>query len=135
MDAHQANALSVAQFLEGHKNVKKVYYPGLESHPQYKLIKKQMKGFGGMVSFELDTSKVSCEALFKKLKYFSLAESLGGVESLIEHPWLMSHASMGEEGLKKSGITKRLKVHYSEEFFKRNINIGKQNLITGQGLK
>ncbi|MBP9854472.1 MAG: PLP-dependent transferase [Candidatus Omnitrophica bacterium] len=106
MEAHQENALAVAQFLEGHKNVKKVYYPGLKSHPQQALIKKQMKGFGGMLSFELNTSKISPDKLFSKLKYFSLAESLGGVESLIEHPWLMSHASMGEEGLKKSGITK-----------------------------
>jgi len=105
-EAHQDNALAIAEFLENHKNVKKVYYPGLKSHPQYELIKKQMYGFGGMLSFELDTKKVSCDKLFKKLKYFSLAESLGGVESLIEHPWLMSHASMGEKGLKASGITK-----------------------------
>lgn len=106
MEAHQENALAVAQFLEGHKNVKKVYYPGLKSHPQQDLIKKQMKGFGGMLSFELNTSKISPDKFFKKLKYFCLAESLGGIESLIEHPWLMSHASMGEAGLKKSGITK-----------------------------
>jgi len=105
MEIHQANALKIAQFLESHKNVKKVYYPGLKSHPQSKLIKKQMKGFGGMLSFELDTKKVFCQDFFGKLKIFSLAESLGGVESLIEHPWLMSHASMGEEGLKASGIT------------------------------
>lgn len=106
MEAHQQNALAVAQFLEGHKHVKKVYYPGLKSHPQQDLIKKQMTGFGGMLSFELDTAKVPADKLFKKLKYFCLAESLGGIESLIEHPWLMSHASMGEAGLKKSGITK-----------------------------
>ncbi|MDO8580751.1 MAG: PLP-dependent aspartate aminotransferase family protein [Candidatus Omnitrophota bacterium] len=106
MEAHQANALAIAEFLESHKHVKKVYYPGLKSHPQQKLIKKQMKGFGGMLAFELDTKKVSCDQLFSKLKYFSLAESLGGVESLIEHPWLMSHASMGEAALKASGITK-----------------------------
>lgn len=91
--------------LEGHKNVKKVYYPGLLSHPQHDLIRKQMKGFGGMLAFELDTKKVKLNKFFKKLKYFSLAESLGGVESLIEHPWLMSHSSMGIEGLKASGIT------------------------------
>ncbi|MCA9406555.1 MAG: PLP-dependent transferase [Candidatus Omnitrophica bacterium] len=105
MEAHQANALAIAEFLEGHKNVKKVYYPGLKSHPQHDLIKKQMKGFGGMLSFELDTEKVSCDHLFHHLEYFCLAESLGGVESLIEHPWLMSHASMGEKGLRASGIT------------------------------
>ncbi|MCR4336851.1 MAG: PLP-dependent aspartate aminotransferase family protein [Candidatus Omnitrophica bacterium] len=105
MEAHQANALKIAQFLEKHKNVKKVYYPGLASHPQQALIKKQMKGFGGMLAFELDTKKVDLKTLFKKLKFFSLAESLGGVESLIESPWLMSHASMGEKGLKASGMT------------------------------
>ncbi len=105
MEIHQTNALAVAEFLEKHPNVKKVYYPGLKSHPQYALIKKQMKGFGGMLAFELDTTKVSMDTLFKKLQYFSLAESLGGVESLIEQPWIMSHASMGEAGLKASGMT------------------------------
>lgn len=105
MEAHQANALKIAQFLEGHKNVKKVYYPGLKNHPQRDLIKKQMTGFGGVLTFELDTKKVSLKTFFKKLKYFPLAVSLGGVESLIEAPWFMSHASMGEAGLKASGIT------------------------------
>ncbi len=105
MEAHQQSALAVAEYLEKHKHVKKVYYPGLSSHPQRDLIKKQMKGFGGMLSFELDTKKVSLDKLFGRLKYFSLAESLGGVESLIEHPYSMSHASMGPDGLKKSGIT------------------------------
>ncbi|HCI45621.1 MAG TPA: cystathionine gamma-synthase [Candidatus Omnitrophica bacterium] len=106
METHQANALAIARHLEQHKHVKKVYYPGLESHPQYALIKKQMSGFGGMLAFELDTKKITPDQLFKRLKYFSLAESLGGVESLIEHPWSMSHASMGEPALKASGITK-----------------------------
>lgn len=106
MEAHQVNALAIAEFLEGHKNVKKVYYPGLKSHPQQALIKKQMTGFGGMLAFELDTKKVSLDNFFPKLKYFSLAESLGGVESLIETPWMMSHASMGEKALKASGMTK-----------------------------
>lgn len=105
MQAHQANALAVARHLEKHPYVKKVYYPGLTSHPQQELIRKQMKGFGGMLSFELDTQKVSLNNFFSRLKYFCLAESLGGVESLIEHPWSMSHASMGEKGLQASGIT------------------------------
>jgi cystathionine beta-lyase/cystathionine gamma-synthase len=105
MEAHQANAQAIAEFLEGHKNVRKVYYPGLASHPQRDLIKKQMKGSGGMLAFELNTQKVPLDSFFKKLKYFSLAESLGGIESLIENPWLMSHASMGEKALKKSGMT------------------------------
>ena len=106
MEAHQATALAIAKFLEKHPNVKKVYYPGLKSHPQQALIRKQMKGFGGMLAFELDTKKVSAEKFFRRLKYFNLAESLGGVESLIEHPWSMSHASMGEKALLASGMTK-----------------------------
>lgn len=106
MEAHQANAIKIAEFLEGHKSVKKVYYPGLKSHQQGELIKKQMKGFGAMLAFELDTKKVALNKFFKKLQYFALAESLGGVESLTEAPWFMSHASMGDAGLKASGITK-----------------------------
>lgn len=105
MDTHQKNAQAVAEFLDQHPSVKKVYYPGLSSHPGQDIIKKQMTGFGGMLSFELDTSRVKVDDLFAKLKLYCLAESLGGVESLIEHPWLMSHASMGEFGLKASGIT------------------------------
>ena len=105
MEAHQANAIKIAAFLEKHKNVKKVYYPGLASHPQSKLIKKQMKGFGAMLAFELETKKVPLKDFFKSLKFFALAASLGGVESLIESPWFMSHASMGEAGLKASGMT------------------------------
>ena len=105
MEAHQANALAIARFLETHSLVKRVYYPGLASHPQKDLIRKQMKGFGGMLAFELDSKKVDLNKFFSSLKYFLLAESLGGVESLIEHPWSMSHASMGEKALKASGIT------------------------------
>lgn len=106
MEAHQEGAIKIAHFLEAHKNVKKVYYPGLASHPQGDLIKKQMRGFGAMLAFELNTKKVSLNTFFKRVKYFALAESLGGVESLTEAPWFMSHASMGPEGLKRSGITK-----------------------------
>lgn len=106
MEAHQRNASKIASFLENHPRIKQVYYTGLESHPQQALIKKQMSGFGGMLAFELDTKKIALKSFFKKTKLFQLAESLGGVESLIEHPWSMSHASMGPEGLKASGITK-----------------------------
>ena len=105
MEAHQRNAGKIAAFLEGHPLVNHVYYTGLESHPQQALIKKQMKGAGGMLAFELDTKQVPLKSFFKKMKLFQLAESLGGVESLIEHPWSMSHASMGPDGLKASGIT------------------------------
>jgi len=105
MEAHEANARRIAEFLDQHPSVKKVYYPGLKTHPCQDVIQKQMKGSGGMLAFELDRSKVDLDRFFSKLQYFLLAESLGGVESLIEHPWSMSHASMGEEGLKSSGIT------------------------------
>jgi O-succinylhomoserine (thiol)-lyase len=105
MEAHQQNALKIATFLGKHPHVKKVYYTGLPSHPQRALIKKQMTGFGGMLAFKLNTKRVPLKKFFKKVKLFQLAESLGGVESLIEHPWSMSHASMGPDGLKASGIT------------------------------
>jgi len=105
MEAHQENAMRIAEYLERHPGVKKVFYPGLPSHPQAGLIRRQMKGFGGMLAFNLDTSRVGIESFFSRLKLFTLAESLGGVESLMEVPWLMSHASMGEEGLKASGIS------------------------------
>ena len=126
MEVHQSNALAIAEFLEKHEYVRKVYYPGLKSHPQAGLIKKQMTGFGGVLSFELKTSKGPLGLFFKKLKYFSLAESLGGVESLIEHPWSMSHASMGEAALKASGIT--------EETVRVSVGIeGAQDLIDDLG--
>ncbi len=105
MEAHQKGAQAVAEFLEGHPNVERVYYPGLKSHPQHKLALKQMKGFGGMLSFDLRVNKVSPGKFFKNLKLFSLAESLGGVESLIEQPWTMSHASMSESSRKTAGIS------------------------------
>jgi cystathionine beta-lyase/cystathionine gamma-synthase len=105
MEAHQANAMAIAQYLEDHPSVKKVYYPGLDSHPQKELIDRQMLGYGGMLSFELNTYHVDVDTLFAKLQLYCLAESLGGIESLIEHPWSMSHSSMGEAGLKASGIT------------------------------
>ncbi len=106
MEAHQENAMKVAEYLERHPRVKKVYYPGLKSHPQGELIRRQMKGFGGMLAFELDTSKIPLDRFFERTKLFALAESLGGVESLVEVPWQMSHASMGEAALKLSGITR-----------------------------
>ncbi len=105
MEAHQANALALARFLEGHPHVRRVYYPGLPGHPGGEVMRRQAAGFGGMVSFDLDTDRVPLESFFGRLKIFILAESLGGVESLIEHPWSMSHASMGEEGLRESGIS------------------------------
>jgi len=108
MERHEANARQIAQFLKGHPKVKKVYYPGLPEHPGYETAKKQMKGFGGMISFEvkggLEESKRVCEAA----EIFSLAESLGGVESLIEHPALMTHASVPKEVREEKGISDAL---------------------------
>lgn len=92
MERHSANALQIARFLEDHQAVKQVLYPGLESHPQHDLAKKQMKGFGGMISIVLDSPEAA-KRMVTRTKLFALAESLGGVESLIEHPYSMTHAS------------------------------------------
>lgn len=104
MEKHAANALEVATFLESHKRVKDVYYPGLKSHPQHALAKKQMSGFSGMVSFNLQGSYKDVVKFLQKLKLFILAESLGGVESLVNHPEKMTHASVPEDLRKKLGI-------------------------------
>lgn len=105
MKAHEHNATAVARFLEDHPRVTRVYYPGLASHPQLELIHRQMRGAGGMVSFDVDAAPEALPGFFKALRLFKLAMSLGGVESLIEQPWTMSHATMGEKGLAESGIS------------------------------
>lgn len=105
MEAHQRGALAVARFLESHPLAKRVYYPGLESHPQHELAKKQFKGFSGMVSFDLDVARLSPQQFFSRLNLFALAESLGGVESLVEQPWTMSHASMSEDARINAGLS------------------------------
>jgi cystathionine beta-lyase/cystathionine gamma-synthase len=92
MERHSANALAVARFLEDHPAVRQVLYPGLESHPQYELARRQMKLPGGMISIILESPEAA-RAMVSKTKIFALAESLGGVESLIEHPYSMTHAS------------------------------------------
>lgn len=92
MERHSANALQIARFLEDHHAVQQVLYPGLESHPQHDLAKRQMKDFGGMISIILDSPEAA-KRLVSRTKLFALAESLGGVESLIEHPYSMTHAS------------------------------------------
>ncbi len=104
MRAHQENALKLARFLEGHPAVEKVYYPGLESHPQHQLAKSQMHGFGGMISFVITGGMEAARRLLEATKIFLLAESLGGVESLIEHPGIMTHASIPEERRLEKGI-------------------------------
>jgi cystathionine gamma-lyase len=95
MERHCANALAIAQFLEKHPKVERVYYPGLESHPQYALAKRQMTGgYGGIVTAVLRGTIDDARRVLERCHLFSLAESLGGVESLIEHPGLMTHASI-----------------------------------------
>jgi len=108
MKRHEENAFAIANYLKGHPKVKQVYYPGLESHPGHDIAKRQMKGFGGMVSFEIDGSIEEVNSFLRKLKLFALAESLGGVASLADHAATMTHASMPEEARLKAGITDQL---------------------------
>ena len=104
MVQHNANGLALAQYLEKHSKVKRVYYPGLPSHPQHDLAKRQMRGFGGMLSFELG-SLDAARAVLNNVKLHALAESLGGVESLISHPASMTHASVPAERRAALGLT------------------------------
>lgn len=108
MQAHERNAMAVARFLEKHPNIEKVIYPGLESHPQHALAKKQMHGFGGMITFYIKGGLEASRKFLESVRIFSLAESLGGVESLIEHPAIMTHASIPPETRKKLGISDSL---------------------------
>ena len=104
MEQHAKSALEVAKFLEAHPKVKTVYYPGLESHPQHNIAKKQMRGFGGIVSVEFDLDLEQTKKLISSFKIFALAESLGGVESLVDHPASMTHASIPREERMKNGL-------------------------------
>lgn len=104
MQAHQKNAILVAKYLESHKKIEKVLYPGLPSHPQYKLAKKQMSGFSGMITFFIKGDIKKSKKFLEKISLFSLAESLGGVESLIEHPAIMTHASIPKKVREDLGI-------------------------------
>ena len=109
MQRHCENGKAVAKFLENHPKVGTVYFPGLENHLGHKIAKKQMKDFGGMVSFKLkDESKEATFKFLENTKLFTLAESLGGVESLVNHPVTMSHASIPEQERLKIGITDSL---------------------------
>ena len=104
MERHGENALKIARFLEKHPKVAKVYYPGLSSHPQHQLAKKQMLNFGGMVSFEPEAKKAQIKKLVASFRYFALAESLGGVESLVCHPATMTHSSIPPKERLKTGL-------------------------------
>jgi cystathionine beta-lyase/cystathionine gamma-synthase len=108
MNQHQENALAVANYLDRHPKVKRVLYPGLKSHKGHEIAKRQMKGFGGVVSFELTGGIERVNTFLRRLKVFSLAESLGGITSLAEHPATMSHASMTKDCRERAGITDEL---------------------------
>jgi len=108
MQRHCENALALAQWLEQHSKVKRVIYPGLATHPQHALAQQQMRRFGGMISIELDTDLEGSKKVLENTKLFQLAESLGAVESLIQLPALMTHASIPEAERQKAGISDNL---------------------------
>src|SRR5713101_4093535 len=101
---HDCNGRRVAEYLAGHKKVKKVFYPGLKDHPQHELACRQMTGFGAMITFETG-SLANAARMLKRVRVCTLGESLGGVETLISHPATMTHAAVGEKGRKEIGIT------------------------------
>jgi cystathionine gamma-lyase/cystathionine beta-lyase/cystathionine gamma-lyase/homocysteine desulfhydrase len=107
MAQHNANGLALARFLEGHPKVQRVLYPGLPSHPQFDLAKRQMRGFGGMLSFDVGDFELA-RRVCNSVKLMSLAESLGGVETLISHPATMTHASVPPERRRAIGLTDSL---------------------------
>ncbi len=104
MKAHQENAQALAEWLERHPKIEKVVYPGLKSHPHHALAREQMSGFGGMLSFYLKGGLNEAQGLLRRVKLFTLAESLGGVDSLTAHPAIMTHASVPREIREKNGI-------------------------------
>ncbi|PPR48930.1 MAG: hypothetical protein CFH14_01177, partial [Alphaproteobacteria bacterium MarineAlpha5_Bin4] len=108
MERHNANAIEIANYLAKHTKVKKVYYPGLKSDPNYETAKKQMNGYGGVLSIDLDGDINSTKKILENIEIFTLAESLGGVESLIEHPAIMTHASIDKKVREELGISDTL---------------------------
>ena len=108
MERHCASALRIAEWLEARGDVKRVIYPGLDSHPQHALAKRQMNGFGGIISVEIDGDLARARRVLERTQLFTLAESLGGVESLIEHPAIMTHASIPPEQRAAIGISDTL---------------------------
>lgn len=108
MRQHEESANLLSNILDEHPGVSKVHYPGLPSHPGHDIAARQQSGFGGMISFEIDGGEAAVAAFVNNLKYFSLAESLGGVESLVCHPQTMTHAPVCNEALAKAGIKENL---------------------------
>ncbi|NOX56870.1 MAG: PLP-dependent transferase [Planctomycetes bacterium] len=107
MEAHQRSAMALAQMLAEHPKVERVYYPGLPDHPGHELAKRQQTGFGGMLSFDIKGGRAEAEKVLTRTRLFALAESLGGVESLIAYPETMSHASMTPEARREAGISEK----------------------------
>jgi cystathionine gamma-lyase len=105
MKAHCAGAMELAGWLEKHPAIERVIYPGLKSHPQHALAKRQMDGFGGIISVEIKGGLKKATRMLERCQLFALAESLGGVESLIEHPAIMTHASVPVANRKRLGIS------------------------------
>jgi cystathionine gamma-synthase len=108
MRQHEETASRLARLLDEQDTVRRVYYPGLETHPGHRIARRQQGGFGGMISFEIDGGEAAVRAFIDHLQFFSLAESLGGVESLVCHPPSMTHAPVGDEALAKAGISQSL---------------------------
>ena len=108
MRQHEETASLLARVLDEHETVRRVYYPGLETHPGYRIARRQQSGFGGMISFEIDGGEQAVRAFIDRLRFFSLAESLGGVESLVCHPPSMTHAPLSGETLEQAGISQSL---------------------------
>jgi cystathionine gamma-lyase len=108
MERHCRSALAIAQWLEQHPRVERVLYPGLASHPQHDLASRQMPGFGGIVTFFIEGDLAAARRFLERCQVFSLAESLGGVESLVDHPAIMTHASVPQEERAKLGISDQL---------------------------
>ena len=105
MERHSENAMAIAKHFESHKEISEVIYPGLENHPQHDLASKQMNGFGGIISMNIKGGLEKSKSFLEQTKIFALAESLGGVESLIEHPALMTHASLPKDRREMIGIS------------------------------
>jgi cystathionine gamma-lyase len=108
MERHSQNALEIARFLQSHPRVGRVVYPFLESHPHYNIAKRQQKAGGGMVSFEIAGGKEEALRMASRTRLFALAESLGGVESLVDHPAVMTHSSIPENIRKQKGLSDSL---------------------------
>ena len=108
MERHQENAFQLAKYLSFHPKVENVWYPGLSTHPHHDIAKKQMSGYGGMISFEVKGGRKAGEKLMNSVKLFTLAVSLGDVDSLIEHPASMTHSTYSTEDLEKLGIAENL---------------------------